>query len=102
MITQNKIIEEWCKFFDVHNLKDKCRKCGKIHGLNDVTQSDLYKLIEITEKFQKQKIIEEIKDWEKENTEVLKTEDIIKEKIIIADYIKWDKFRELLKTLGEK
>ena len=40
-----------------------------------------------------------IEKWEEENKEVLKTEDIVKEKIIIADYIKWDKVKELLKQL---
>ena len=50
-----------------------------------------------------QQVCEEIKSWEKENKKVLKTEDIIKEKIIIADYVKWNKIRELLKKFqGEE
>ena len=41
-----------------------------------------------------------IEKWEKENKEVLTTEEIIKNKVLIADYIKWDKIKELLKKLG--
>ncbi len=43
-----------------------------------------------------------IDEWEKLNKKVLKTEDIIKDKIIIADYIKWDKIKELKKELEEE
>ncbi len=40
-------------------------------------------------------ILKIIDEWEEENTKVLKIEDIIKKKVVIADYIKWDKIREL-------
>ena len=43
----------------------------------------------------KAELKERIRDFEKKNNQVLKTEDIIKEKILISDYIKWNKFREL-------
>jgi len=43
-----------------------------------------------------------IREWERQNKEVLKTEDIIKDKIVISDYIKWDKVKELIKMFEEK
>ena len=42
----------------------------------------------------------EFDKFEKENTKVLKTEDIIKKKIIIADYIKWDDLKELKQKIN--
>lgn len=45
--------------------------------------------------FYKEEIFKIIDEFEKENTNVLRTEDIIKNKIIISDYIKWDDFRKL-------
>ena len=39
-------------------------------------------------------------EWEKKNKKALTTEEIIKNKILIADYIKWDKIKELLQKLG--
>lgn len=48
-----------------------------------------------------EKVREKIKDFEKKNCKVLTTEDIIKKKIVIADYFKWDKLKELKKSLEE-
>ena len=40
-----------------------------------------------------------ISNWQKKNEKTLKTEDIVKDKIIIADYMKWDKVKELKEGL---
>ena len=46
-------------------------------------------------KFEKERILKIIEEWEKKNQEVLTTDKLKKEKIIIADYVKWDKIKEL-------
>jgi len=64
-----------------------CSECkAKLEGYQKAKEDNL-------------KIIDE---FEKENTKILKTENIIKKKIIIADYIKWDDFRKLKKKLEGK
>lgn len=47
--------------------------------------------------YTEKEIFEIIDKFEKENTKVLQTKDIVDEKIIISDYIKWDDFRKLKK-----
>ena len=45
--------------------------------------------------FTEEEILKLIDEFEKENQESIRTEDLINKKILIADYIKWDKFRKL-------
>ena len=71
---------------------DNCKLTYKeFHDRDIVLQAQL----EMIEGFNK-----EFDKFEKENTKVLKTEDIIKKKIIIADYIKWDDLKELKQKIN--
>lgn len=48
---------------------------------------------------ERERILQLVDDWEDKNKKVLRTKQIIKEKIVIADYIKWNKIRELKKLI---
>ena len=70
-----------------------------------IGRSIYYKGFEAGKSQATKELLEEVNKWEKKNTEVLTTEKLKADKIIIADYIKWDKFRELkaqLSKVGEK
>lgn len=50
-------------------------------------------------KEERERILKIIKDWKTENTDVLKTKDIVSNKIIIANYFKWNQFDSLINSL---
>jgi hypothetical protein len=104
---KEEIFEELAKDFNLD--KENCPYCHffiatkKAHHLrshfNILGEVALDKAIQQTKKQATADFIKKLKDFEKDNTNVIKTQDIIDEKIIIADYIKWDKFRELIKQM---
>ena len=46
-------------------------------------------------RYTEQEIFNVIDKFEKDNTKVIHTKDIIEKRVVIADYIKWDDFRKL-------
>lgn len=51
-------------------------------------------------KEERERVLNIINEWEKRNTEVLTTDKLKKDKVIIADYIKWDKIKELKNAIS--
>lgn len=86
-------------FLELRGWKD-WKEYDKVGGHSELDKNIREELIKTSIKLTLAEVRKEGELWEKENTEVLKTEDIVKGKVIIADYVKWDKVRELLNKIG--
>lgn len=83
------------KFKNIKQLEREIKKIQDNYEMGNKEEWDKEELLE-AKLSQTKEIVKMIEEWEGENTEVLTTEDIIKKKIVIADYVKWDKIREIL------
>jgi len=70
----------------------------------NLNQNEINDLLDYFNEARKEtlKEVEKIIDnFEKDSSIPIRTEDIINNKVIIADYIKWDKFRKLKQEINK-